>query len=90
MIRVRGIIKLLLFIRADHVTYVIEAGVSLDDDFLSGRLAVVLSFLGPVLFCLSSVRLILRLPAWEEVFSCASAHTPGFVSGPDDSTKTAK
>lgn len=35
-------IKLLTFIGAYHVTYVIEAGVNLDDDFPSGRLAAVL------------------------------------------------
>lgn len=80
---------LLTFIRADHVTYVIEAGVSLDDHFLSGHLAAVLSFLGlrcTILFVLSVVNT--EASCVGRGFICASAHSLGFVLGPDDDTKT--
>lgn len=84
------VIKFLTFIRPDHVTYVIEAGVSLDNDFLSGHLAAVLSFL--VLRC--TFLFVLNVVNTEAScvgmgFICASAHTVGFVLGPDDGTKTA-
>lgn len=49
-----------MLIRANHVIHVIEAGVSLDHDFLSGRPVVVLLLLGlgvcTFLFVLSAVK----------------------------------
>lgn len=62
----------------------------MDDDFLSGHLAAVLSFLG--LHC--TFVFVLSVDNTEAScvgrgFICASAHTLGFVLGPDDATKTA-
>lgn len=70
------------------MTYVIEAGVSLDDDFLSGHLAAVSSFLGlrcTFLFVLDVVNT--EASCVGRGFICASVRTLGFVLGPDDGTK---
>lgn len=70
------------------MTYVIEAGVSLDNDFLSGHLAAVSSFLGlrcTFLFVLGVVNT--EASCMGRGFICASAHTLGFILGPDDGTK---
>lgn len=62
----------------------------MDDDFLSGHSAAVLSLLGlrcTFLFILNLVNT--KASCVGRGFICASAHTLGFVLGPHDSTKTA-